>query len=154
MAIKSRIDSEADSIEALFKKVEKIDDDELKSHWARYLCIRVAGLLENSIQSMIVKYAKARGSSEVSNFIETKSRSLTNMNCEKISQCLGAFNKNWYDKFKTDFSSEGKEAIDSVVGNRHLIGHGGYSGLTYCRMKDYYGKIRSILSEIEGEFFS
>ena len=36
MAKKSRIDSEVESLNALFKKVEKIDDDELKSHFARY----------------------------------------------------------------------------------------------------------------------
>jgi len=154
MTIKSRIDSEIASIDVLFNKIRRIDDDELKSHWARYLCIRVAGLLEKAVQSMVVKYAEDRSSPEVRNFIETKSRRLTNMNCEKISQCLGAFNRNWCDEFKMDLSAEGREAIDSVIDNRHQIGHGGFSGLTYYRMKDYYEKILAVLDEIEKNFLS
>ena len=53
MANKAGIASEIDSIKALFKKAEEIEDDELKSHFARYLCVRVAGLLENSMKHMI-----------------------------------------------------------------------------------------------------
>ena len=103
---------------------------------------------------MIKDYTLTKCPHEIVNFVESSTKRLTNMSCEKISQCLGAFNKNWGEKFKTELSDEGKDAIDAIIANRHQIGHGGSSGLTYHRIKNYYDATLKVLKQIKKNFLS
>lgn len=42
-----RIKSQISSIDSLFNTGETIKDEEIQAHFARYLCIKTSGLLEN-----------------------------------------------------------------------------------------------------------
>jgi hypothetical protein len=48
------------------------------------------------------------------------------------------FNATWADQLESDTEGELKDAVDSVVANRHLIAHGRDVGISYVRMKGYY----------------
>jgi hypothetical protein len=48
------------------------------------------------------------------------------------------FNATWADQLESDTEGELKDAVDSVVANRHLIAHGRDVGTSYVRMKEYY----------------
>ena len=43
---------------------------------------------------------------------------------------------------------ESKAAVDSLIGLRHQIAHGGSAGVTYSRICDYYKRIQGLVNEI------
>jgi len=45
-------------------------------------------------------------------------------------------------------SREHKDAVDSVVGLRNTIAHGGMAGVTYQRIAAYYAKVQQVVERI------
>ena len=56
-------------LDDLFAKIEDVPDLELKSHWARYLCILVSGYLETSVRAIYGEYSKNRANDNVANYV-------------------------------------------------------------------------------------
>jgi len=124
-------------------------DEEVLSHWAKYLCVLTSGFVENSLRVILQDYAAKHANESVARFVSSRIEGLTNLNDEKISQLLGAFSPAWRDTFHAMRSTEQKDAIDSVLANRHLIAHGRSVGLTLARMKQYYGDISKVVKIID-----
>jgi hypothetical protein len=128
-------------LDYLFQQVSGIADEEMKSHWARYLCVLVAGFIENSLRIMLVKYAAAKSHPNVANYVNNKIKNITNLNNEKLKQLLGSFNSDWGKIIEDNVLDDQREAIDSILANRHQIAHGQPVGITYARVNQYYAKV-------------
>ena len=128
-------------LDYLFQQVSGITDEEMKSHWARYLCVLVAGFIENSLRIMLVKYAAAKAHPNVANYVNNRIKNITNLNNEKMKQLLGSFNSDWEKIIEENILDDQKEAIDSILANRHQIAHGQSVGITYARVNQYYAKV-------------
>jgi hypothetical protein len=135
-------------LDRVFESSKGISDEEIKSHYARYLCILLSGYLEESIKIIIRDYSSMKASPNLSNYINTSLHNLTNLNCEKIGNTLSYFNNNWKDKFENSLTGEEKDSIDSVVANRHLIAHGQNVGVSYVRVKLWYKNIICVVGKI------
>lgn len=135
-------------LDDLFEKVKKVDDEEMKSHWSKYLCVLVSGFLENSLRNLMFDYTSRKSHPNIANFVGSQIKGITNPNEEKIKQLLGSFSKDWLDLFEQSISGEHKDAMDSIVANRHLIVHGHSVGITYVRVNDYYKKIKDVIKII------
>ena len=146
----------------VFKEKQKIDhvfdlanhiepNDELLSHWAKYLCVLTSGFIENSLRLILIHFVEHRASPQVLNFVESRIRSITNLNEDRVAQLLGAFSYNWRDRFSKKRTQEQKDAIDSVIANRHLIVHGRSVELTLARMRGYYTEIVKAITIIDEE---
>ena len=61
-------------LDNLFSKIEQLplDDFELRSDWARYLCILVSGFLETGIREIYTEYAKNKASPYIVNYVVIK----------------------------------------------------------------------------------
>jgi hypothetical protein len=44
-----------------------------------------------------------------------------------------------------------KDALDSIIANRHQIAHGRDVGLSYIRMKNYYGEVKDIVAYLQAQ---
>lgn len=124
-------------------------DEEVLSHWAKYLCVLTSGFVENALRLILHDYATKHANETVSSYVSARIEGLTNLNDERIAQLLGSFNPTWRDTFLGVRSAEQKDAIDSVVANRHLIAHGRSVGLTLVRMKGYYLEILKAIKIID-----
>ncbi|MBK7138438.1 MAG: hypothetical protein IPH74_05170 [Bacteroidetes bacterium] len=51
-----RISNQISSINSLFKTGENIKEEEIQAHFAKYLCIKSSGLLENYLKSQVGDY--------------------------------------------------------------------------------------------------
>ncbi|MBD1930582.1 MULTISPECIES: HEPN domain-containing protein [Cyanophyceae] len=143
---------ERQRIDDLFTKISSLPDDiELKSHWARYLCIRVSGFLENSVRAIYSQYAKKKAVPYVANFVERKLEDFQNPKMEKILQLTGLFSPEWESELRKVTEGELKDAVDSIVSNRHNIAHGRDVGITYVRVKEYYNKALKVIDLIENQ---
>jgi hypothetical protein len=94
-------------------------------------------------------YARKHANPQVTSFVEGRLDSVTNLNEEKIAQLLGSFNPVWRESFQSKRTPQQKDAIDSVVANRHQIAHGRPVEVTLVRMKNYYAEVAGAVKLID-----
>jgi hypothetical protein len=129
-----------------------LKDIEMQAHWARYLCILVAGFLEVSLRLLFSAYARHSASPRVHRYVESRLKSLQNPKAETVEQLAGQFDPGWQTAIKLFLEAKGrKDAIDSIMANRHLIAHGRDSGITTANVNRYFLLIVEVLEELEGQ---
>ncbi len=137
-------------LDNLFLKVASIGADiELQSHWARYLCVLVAGFIETSVRSLLSGYVRKNGSPSVASYVETQLRFFQNPKMERILDLARSFNPDWADRVETATEGELKDSVDSVIANRNQIAHGENVGVTYVTMKRYYENAVKVIEIVE-----
>ncbi len=136
-------------LDHVFKQIDLITDLELQSHFARYLCILVAGFLETSIRRFYSRYARNSASPSVANYVEVQLKWFQNPTMSKICDVARAFDVTWEVQLRADTEGELKDAIESIMANRHNIAHGGNVGISYVVIKHYYERSIKVLDLIE-----
>ena len=124
-------------------------DDELKAELARYLCILCSGLLEESLRLLLSAYASNKSSPRISNYVSARLSDFQNPNYEKILVLLASFEPSWRDHFEAMPSSEIKDAINSVVLNRHQIAHGKPVGISVNTFAKYYEQVGIFIDSLD-----
>jgi RiboL-PSP-HEPN len=69
----------------------------------------------------------------------------------KILELARSFDPEWADELEAVTIGKLKDAIDSIVANRHNIAHGQYTGITLAAIIDYYASAVKVLELIEGQ---
>lgn len=125
-------------------------DVEMQSHWAKYLCVLVAGFLENALAELYGDYCKRSASPAVANFAARSLTRIRNPKTNTFIEVCGGFDKAWAESLEVFIEDDGRrEAINSIMANRHLIAHGKDSGITVARVNEYFGKALTVLDFIE-----
>ena len=145
-----QVSREKQRLDHVFSLVRQMDiDEEILAHWAKYLCVLTSGFVENALRMILQDYVNKHANQPVINFVETRIEGITNLKEDKIVQLLGSFNPHWRERFLHMRTPEQKDAIDSVVANRHLIAHGRSVSVTLARMKEYYGQVVKVIRIID-----
>ena len=112
-------------IDNAIQLAESQEDDELKSHLANLVCIRVSGLVENFLK--------------------------TNLKESKLRDTLGLFSTEWQEQFERFIqdNQQLKASLDSIITNRNNIAHGQHVSLTLKSVKQYYDDIKVVIMELE-----
>lgn len=140
-------------LDNLFDASKNLPDEELiRSHWARYLCILSYGYVETSVRSLLLEYTKKRSNQEVTNFVEKKLDQFRNATFKNIKEIVGLFNQDWEEKLENDIDQEIKDAIYSLANNRHQIAHGKNTGTTLAYVKEWFKKSKKFISYLENLF--
>lgn len=129
-------------VDNVFLLTEKVAEDEVKAIFAKYLCVLSSGYLEESIRIIINNYVITKSHPYISSYVLFTTKNLTNYNTEKICKLLNVFNPQWREKFESNITVEEKDAIDSVLANRHQIVHGRDVGVSYIHIKNWYIHIK------------
>jgi hypothetical protein len=140
--------------ESLYKKAGDACNDnlDLQSHWSRYLCILLSGLIENSIKEIYSNYIVKNSAKAVADYAIAYLSTVSNPKTEKILSIVGSFKKEWQHDLEIYVSDNGrKDAIDSVMANRHLIAHGKDVGLTIARLNQFFIRVIEVLEHIESQ---
>ncbi len=146
------INRQIQSLNQTIKEIDNLNkpDFELYSHWAKYICILISGLLENSIKILYSDFSKRNAQEPVSKYIEIQLNKIKNPNSEVFLNVAGSFKEIWRTELENFITTSGqKEAIDAIIANRHNIVHGKNSGITLARVKEYYTKTIAVLEFIE-----
>ncbi len=136
-------------LDHLFTMASAFSEEEYIANWARYLCILASGLIENSVKAFVWRYAARNSAANIQSYVNKKVQSITNLNCEKLSQFLRSFSEAWCDEFENTLSEKQKAAIDSVIANRNNIAHGNDVGISYVTMKQYYSEVKAVIGLLE-----
>ena len=129
-----------------------LHDEEMRAHWAKYLCILTAGFVENSMRLTFSAFAETNASPTVHRYVESRLERIQNPKTEAIAQLLGSFDSAWRKSFEVfAVDNNRKDAIDSIMANRNQIAHGRYSGITIARVDQYLMRIVEVVEYIEGK---
>lgn len=140
-------------LDAIFAKTKDLQDDpELIAHWSKYLCVLVSGFVEASVRTLIAEYATARSAPEIAHFVGSKLKMFSNAKMNKILDLVAEFGCNYRDQLANSVTEEIKDAVDSVVSNRHLIAHGQDVGIGISTVKKYYQSVVRAVEELERQF--
>ena len=145
-----RLTAHKQRLDALFKKVKSLGDDpEMMAHWSRYLCVLVSGFIETSIRTLVLELAQSRSCPRVSRFVGLRIKDFTNAKMNKILDLLNEFDLEWKEELREFAEGDLKDAVDSVVANRHQIAHGKDTGIGFVTIKDYYDRVLKVVEEVE-----
>lgn len=148
-----RIVGHKQKLDALFAKTKDLGEDaELIAHWSRYLCVLVSGFVEASVRTLIADYTSSRSAPEIAHFVGSKLKMFTNAKTNKILDLVAEFGNEYKEELAKALTEEIKDAVDSVVGNRHLIAHGNDVGIGIATMKNYYSSVVKAVEELEKHF--
>lgn len=128
------------------------DDLEMQSHWAKYLCVLVAGFLENSLNEVYSDFCRRAASKPVANFAMSALSRIQNPKTNAFIEVATAFNKGWGAAIEAFLEDGGrKEAINSIMSNRHQIAHGRDSTITVARVNEYFLKCVGVVEFVEDQ---
>lgn len=139
--VNKELNRQLQSIQRLIESTSKstADDIELQGHWGKYLCVLAAGFLENAISAIYIELASRSSSPHVASYAGRMLEKIKNPKSKMFIETAGAFNKSWGEELRDFFNEkpEIKEAIDSIMTNRHLIAHGKNTSVSLARVKEY-----------------
>jgi len=140
------------TVRLLIQKTSEAADGELElqAHWAKYLCVLVSGVLENALVELYREFSTRAASEPVANYASSRLEKIQNPNASRFLQTARSFKISWGNELEAFLESDGrKDAIDSVMNNRHQIAHGKSSGITIARVRSYLDKAEEVLNFIE-----
>jgi hypothetical protein len=136
-------------LDAVFDRASIISGDaELLSDFARYLCVLVAGFLEQAMIELVLEYVRTHSHESVVRYVEGNLRRWTSASSQRISELLGGLDAEWRIDLEGYLVDEYKDAVDSIVNQRHLISHGRYTGITMHGVKEYYERVSRVVDHV------
>ena len=149
------LDLELQRLRTLIEQTSNATSDlNLMSHWGRYLCVMVAGFLEQSIQTIYQDFAnRSAEDPRVARYVSRRLRRVRNPNAEEFLQTAGHFDNQWRLNLQDFFSGDArpKEAINSIMSLRNNIAHGGNASIAPNTVRDYLERSVQVLELIEDQ---
>lgn len=142
-------------IQQIYTLIAKTDqasagDLEIQAHWAKYICVQVAGLMENALTELYTDFAQKAASEAVAAYVRANISKIQNPQTNRFVQIATSFKKEWGVELSSFAEEDGrKDALNSIMSNRHLIAHGGRSDISIARVKDYLKKCVELIEFIE-----
>lgn len=150
--VNPRLSSQLQRLRDLFARADTAcgGDVEMLSHWAKYLCVLCAGFLENAISDVYGEFVRNAASKPVADYAVTTLSRIQNPKASRFIETARYFKSSWADELEVYVDTEGRrEAIDSIMANRHEIAHGKFPGITLVRTKEYLDRAVEVIEFIE-----
>lgn len=125
-------------------------DAELASSLARFACVLTSGYLEESVRTLVGSWCGDKAHPHVHAYVGRQLDWFNNPKLGKLLELLSHFSSTWRDDFDRALSDEEKDAINSVVSNRHQIAHGRNVGLSPIPMRRYLVACKRAVRKLDG----
>jgi hypothetical protein len=146
MTGKTEIDRHRKRLDAVFSRASKAGaDPELLSDLARYLCVLVAGFLEQAVIEIALEHVRNHSHVSVQRHVEGRLRRFTSANSRNLIDLLGSFDPDWKADLEGFIIDQYKDAINGVVDLRHTIAHGRFTGVTIASAQSYYERVKKVI---------
>jgi RiboL-PSP-HEPN len=149
MTGRAKVTSERQRLDATFIRAATIGHDaELLSDFARYLCVLVAGFLEQAVIELLLEHVRTHSQPSVVRHLDGRLRQFTTANTHRIQDIVGTFDPDWREDLGKYLVDERKAAVDSIVNLRQTIAHGRFVGVTLAGVNKYYGHVKDVVDHI------
>jgi len=139
-------------INRLLRKANTLDDEELISDIAIYICVLVSGYIETSCRDSVKMYLYNRSDKTIRRHILKNLERFTNPYLDKVLDLIGSFDSDIKRNIERSIDDKVKEAVNSVVGQRHNIAHGRDSNISLVRITEYFNNIKTLTSSVQVKF--
>lgn len=145
---------EVQKLDSLLNRTQfaTMEDIDLIGHWGQYLCVMVAGFLENSLQMIFGDYVQKRAHPRVFEFAQNRLARISNPNAERFIETARFFDQDWARQLKDHLEADSglrKNAINSIMKNRHKIVHGESSQISMSQVREYFPHCVQVVNFIE-----
>lgn len=139
-----RIRSRLDDTLARGKAMPAIES---QADYARHFCVLVSGLIERAAQLALMDYSSRTAAPAVQSYVEHGLSRFTNAKSGRLVALFGQFDKGWGHDLDAFLIDERKDAVNSVVSNRHNIAHGHSVSLSLGQIEAYYKQVLRVVEK-------
>lgn len=140
--------SEIQRLEQIIKAFDYSLDPIYQSVVAQYICVRLSGVLESAVRAA-VSGAAAGAHPRAARYIGKSISGFQNPRTGKVLDLLDQFDSAWKIRLEQMISDEERDAVNSVVANRHLIAHGETSTVSLHQVKNWMIGVKKFCGTIE-----
>lgn len=123
--------------------------EELQADYARYLCVLVSGFVERAVAEIVMDYAQGKAPAQLQSYLETSLKRLTLVDKERLLQVVGSLDAGWRAELERYVVDERQAAINSIVGLRNDIAHGGSGSIGLLQMEKYWVAAQEVVEKVE-----
>jgi hypothetical protein len=123
--------------------------EELQADYARHLCVLVSGFIEKSVSEIILAYAQGKAPAPLRAFLESSLKRLTNVDKERLLNVVGSLDAGWRLELERYVVDERQAAINSIVGLRNDIAHGGGGSIGLIQIQRYWAAAQEVIEKVE-----
>ncbi|MHB9804566.1 HEPN domain-containing protein [Pantoea ananatis] len=129
------------------------DNLELQGHWGKYTCVLASGFLENAISEVFNEFVSNGAAPAISSYTLKSLAKIQNPKTNKFIETATHFKKEWGESLEQfiDADISRKEAIDSIMTNRHLVAHGKNTNISIVKVKEYLEKSVEVIEFLESK---
>ncbi|TVQ57623.1 MAG: hypothetical protein EA366_08210 [Spirulina sp. DLM2.Bin59] len=135
-------------IDSLIDKAKTIDDIEINNDFARYITVRISGLIEVTVRECYDQYTSGKAAPDVHRYVRRKLKRFQNPRVKDVIELARDFNEGWAVELE-GIDLEVRDAVDSIVTIRHSVAHGGEQGVTLAKVEQYYQQVLKFLELIQ-----
>ncbi len=144
------------AIRSLFERTDRAawQDIELQGHWGNYLCVLAAGLLENSVREVYGEFVRNASSPQVANHAVAGLNNVYSPKASRFIEIARSFDQSWgrdLEAYMNVGTGERRDAIDSIMNNRHRIAHGRSTSISVARVRDYLERAIEVIDFSESK---
>ena len=127
------------------------DNLELQGHWGKYTCVLASGFLENAISEIFTDFVNDSAAPAISSYTMKTLSKIQNPKSNKFIETASQFKKEWGESLESFLEEDKsrKDAIDSIMTNRHLVAHGKNTNISIVKVKEYLEKSVEVIDFLE-----
>jgi hypothetical protein len=139
-------------LDAVFARARQQSDLQVQSDYAKYLVVRVSGLIEDVVTTIVLVYVEQTASPHTARHVQWRMKLFQNPTLERIAQLLGSFRPTWRTQLLAEVTDPEREALRSVHDSRNEVAHGGQSSISLGQVDQYYTDVKKLLDKVANIF--
>lgn len=139
-------------VDEIFKRAEAQSDMEVQSDYAKYLVIRLGGLVEQVVTEIVLTHVGGQASATVLSHTTWRMKRFQNPDVERVVGLVKSFDRRWGEELDDVISKSEREALGSVRTQRNRIAHGQPSTVSLVQAKGYFTEIKTMLGRVAEPF--
>ena len=123
-------------------------DDEAKSGFVSYLCIRTFGYIEYAIKTILREHVRSStNDTPTFNYVNSQLRNLR-LQRPQIIDLMGMFDQRWSAELKDRITVDHGDSLRAIVLNRNEIAHGEDVDIRLLDLERYFGDAREVVGHV------
>ncbi|MCY4073513.1 MAG: HEPN domain-containing protein [Chloroflexi bacterium] len=123
-------------------------DDEAKSGFVSYLCIRTFGYIEYGIKTILREHVRSNAlDAPTFNYVNSQLRNLR-LRRAQIIELIGFFDQGWSEGLKRRITPDHGDSLKAIVVNRNEIAHGGDVDISLRDLERYFIHAREVVGYV------
>lgn len=129
------------------------DAPALQADYARHICVLVSGFVERAVAELIVAYAEDKAARPIKSYLDATLSRVNNLDKDRLLRVIGALDASWADSLDSFIDDKRQAALNSIVGLRNDIAHGGGGSLSLRGVEQYWLSVQEIVDHVEQLLF-